>query len=62
MEINNYKLLNFKEESTSLYNKRLEAFAISNRLPRPSNFAYVADQIVKQELINRFKYFVPPTI
>ncbi|GAB4022344.1 hypothetical protein EXU85_23050 [Spirosoma sp. KCTC 42546] len=59
MDIHAYQRLNFREESSFTYRRRLQAFAIANRFPRASNYIYVADQIVHLGLISEFKQFNP---
>jgi hypothetical protein len=62
MDPTNYETLQLKGESTRQYCFRLLHFAIKYRINKASNYRFVADQIVKQDLIIQFTHFVPPPV
>ncbi|GAB3972290.1 hypothetical protein GCM10028806_24130 [Spirosoma terrae] len=59
MMTDSYHLLKPKEESIRIFNQRLLLFAIAYRIERASHSIYVADQIIKRELVEQFMAFQP---
>ena len=55
-----YQRLNVENVPVSMFNKKLQAFALYYRWQRPSNYLFVASQIVEKNLTDSFIKFVVP--
>ncbi|ARK12413.1 hypothetical protein [Fibrivirga algicola] len=56
-----YQQLNVENVPTSIFNKKLQAFALYYRWQRASNYLFVASQIVERNLTDSFIKFAVPS-